>query len=712
MKNLFRIITFSVTLLLLNIENLQAQVGINSDASNPDASAMLDIKSTTKGVLVPRMTTAQRNNIASPADGLLIFDITTETFWFKTTSSWIELTKGTDNQSLNFSGNTLSLTNGGSVNLSGYTNTDNQNLSLSFNTLSLTNGGSVDLTSLSNQIIDADGNTKIQVEESSNEDIVRVDIAGEEVLTIQKLTTGTPYLNLNSPNSNTLIGDNISLNITGTRNVLIGEGTGASLTSGQRNILIGDGAGANLTDEGTNTLIGAGAGFSTTKDRNVMVGTGAGGNNDGFGNVFLGFAAGLDNDGNANIFIGNNAGRTQTGSNLLWIANKVTNTPLIYGEFNNDLLRINGTLNINNAFSFPTADGANGQTLTTNGSGSLSWTNGNHADNLGHHTATQNIELNGNWLSNDGGNEGVFVTTDGDVGIGTSILGTSRFKVETNNSSFLVKNNTTVGGELVVAEVIGNAGSAPLIRFFEIGGPNTWNIGQNDDNKFIIAYDNNGNEKLVVEQTGDIGIGTSSPNAQLHVTDNFALNTKYVATIENTNGGAWSNGLIIKAGQNTQSVNNRFIRFERPDGLELGSIRQEASGSIAYNTASDRRLKTNIATTNYSLEDLLQIDVMDYHYKVDTTDLCTGFIAQQLYEHYPEAVSIGGEDEKTNPWTVDYGKVTPLLVKAVQEQQVQIEALKAENEILKTQLAKIDKIEAMMLNMEAQLEAINARVER
>lgn len=42
------------------------------------------------------------------------------------------------------------------------------------------------------------------------------------------------------------------------------------------------------------------------------------------------------------------------------------------------------------------------------------------ADNLGDHTATQNIELDGNWLSGDGGNEGVYVEADGDVGIGTS----------------------------------------------------------------------------------------------------------------------------------------------------------------------------------------------------------------------------------------------------------------------------------------------------
>ena len=50
-----------------------SQVSINTDGSLPDNSAMLDVKSTAKGVLLPRMTLAQRNAITSPAAGLTIF---------------------------------------------------------------------------------------------------------------------------------------------------------------------------------------------------------------------------------------------------------------------------------------------------------------------------------------------------------------------------------------------------------------------------------------------------------------------------------------------------------------------------------------------------------------------------------------------------------------------------------------------------------------
>lgn len=51
-----------------------------------------------------------------------------------------------------------------------------------------------------------------------------------------------------------------------------------------------------------------------------------------------------------------------------------------------------------------------------------------------------------------------------------------------------------------------------------------------------------------------------------------------------------------------------------------------------------------------------------------------GFIAQELYQVLPTAVVVGGEDAKTEPWMVDCGLLTPLLVKSTQEQQDLIEA--------------------------------------
>ncbi|MDA3819019.1 MAG: hypothetical protein PF590_00885, partial [Candidatus Delongbacteria bacterium] len=59
--------------LLLAYSGMSQGVAINTDGSNADASAMLDVKSTSAGMLIPRMTMAQRDAIGSPATGLLIF---------------------------------------------------------------------------------------------------------------------------------------------------------------------------------------------------------------------------------------------------------------------------------------------------------------------------------------------------------------------------------------------------------------------------------------------------------------------------------------------------------------------------------------------------------------------------------------------------------------------------------------------------------------
>ena len=79
---------------LLTGLNLHAQVAVNTDGTAPDNSAMLDVKSTSQGMLVPRMTTAERLAIATRAAGLLVFDNTTNSFWFWGTAAWQEITTG------------------------------------------------------------------------------------------------------------------------------------------------------------------------------------------------------------------------------------------------------------------------------------------------------------------------------------------------------------------------------------------------------------------------------------------------------------------------------------------------------------------------------------------------------------------------------------------------------------------------------------------
>lgn len=63
-------------------------VAINEDGSTSDNSAILDLKSTTKGLLIPRMTTTQRDQISNPKKGLLVFDLTENNFFYFDGANW------------------------------------------------------------------------------------------------------------------------------------------------------------------------------------------------------------------------------------------------------------------------------------------------------------------------------------------------------------------------------------------------------------------------------------------------------------------------------------------------------------------------------------------------------------------------------------------------------------------------------------------------
>jgi hypothetical protein len=84
--------TFFAAFLLICQCSLRAQVAINTDGSTPDPSAMLDVKSTVRGVLVTRMTSAQRTAIVTPADGLWVYDTDTKTFWYyQGGTGWVQV---------------------------------------------------------------------------------------------------------------------------------------------------------------------------------------------------------------------------------------------------------------------------------------------------------------------------------------------------------------------------------------------------------------------------------------------------------------------------------------------------------------------------------------------------------------------------------------------------------------------------------------------
>ncbi|MDO6622487.1 hypothetical protein Q4509_06425 [Oceanihabitans sp. 1_MG-2023] len=90
MKKLnFKIAILTLTAFISFNYSALSQVGIGT--LTPDASSMLDLSSTEKGMLAPRMTSAERTAISSPANGLLVYDITENAFYFFKSGTWTKM---------------------------------------------------------------------------------------------------------------------------------------------------------------------------------------------------------------------------------------------------------------------------------------------------------------------------------------------------------------------------------------------------------------------------------------------------------------------------------------------------------------------------------------------------------------------------------------------------------------------------------------------
>lgn len=76
--------------------NISAQNNVGIGTETPDATAILELNSSTQGMLVPRMSTAERSAITTPADALLVYDTDVECFFFyKTSTGWQDMCSGT-----------------------------------------------------------------------------------------------------------------------------------------------------------------------------------------------------------------------------------------------------------------------------------------------------------------------------------------------------------------------------------------------------------------------------------------------------------------------------------------------------------------------------------------------------------------------------------------------------------------------------------------
>lgn len=163
-------------------------------------------------------------------------------------------------------------------------------------------------------------------------------------------------------------------NTTGKANSFFGSGTGQKNTSGENNSFFGSNSGRRNIDGDYNSFFGLSAGVSnTTGSSNTFLGVAAGRSNEtGGSNVYVGRYSGFTNEdgsecayigteaglrlkGSNNICLGSNAGplTTMDTSNKLFIDVEMSDDPLIYGEFDSDFIKINGTFEVTAGLSNP-----------------------------------------------------------------------------------------------------------------------------------------------------------------------------------------------------------------------------------------------------------------------------------------------------------------------------------------------------------------------
>ena len=549
------------TLIVLLSGTVLAQNNVGIGTTTPDSSAVLDVSSIDKGILIPRLTTIQRTAIANPTVGLLVFDTDTEAFWFLETSGWKELRKG-------------------------------------------------NITSLE----DDDGDTRIQVEQSPDEDVIRFAVDNAEVFRIRRNVGGRTMLEL--PGS-------------GGHSTFLGWLAGDASTTGV-----------------SNSYLGSLAGFlNSTGNNNVFVGRQAGRNSSGSQNVFVGRDAGYHTFGDYNVLVGFNAGYSELGSHKLYIANSATPSPLIYGEFDNSWLKVNGRLTPTEGIT-----DADGDTriqveespdediirLDVAGTEALKIRKNSGGETM--------VELPDNSSSTYFGlNAGQASTT----GVQNTFIGQSAGQSTTNGTG-----NTTVGTNAGRDNISGNFNT--YVGFNtgrnSTGTDNTF-VGKQagfnavgDDNVFLgkMAGSNEpGSHKLYIANSstsfpliygefdnqvvgihGSLGIGTSSPTkAKVEIDgDEGQTETSY--------GYLHSNGTTGTSSATT--------------GYSLWASYKIAA--LEVHAVSDRRIKhiKGVSDSRHDLQTLMGIEVTDYTL-IDTiskgNDQHKKVIAQQLAEVYPQAVT-------------------------------------------------------------------------
>jgi microcystin-dependent protein len=307
---------------------------------------------------------------------------------------------------------------------------------------------------------------------------------------VNNVSAGT----INNTSQLVYLGYNSGTNQTSaTENVGIGFEALYSTTSGSTNVAIGSRA-MKFNSIGTgNVAIGRSTLLSNTSGiRNTGVGSDALSSNvGGSNNTSLGFESGFINvSGSGNVFLGHMAGRNESGSNKLYISNNSA-TPLLYGDFSTGQLGINTTtlgaydLNVYNAGTGAAMRLSNsgtagpGLTIGLNSSGS----------------SILNYENTPMYLGTNGANR-LTIAANGNVGIG-NITPTENLQVESVSSSQLA--------------IVANSSSMAAIAFGTTANHAMGQVRYDNATNSMNFITNNTANRMYIDNTGNIGIGTSTP---------------------------------------------------------------------------------------------------------------------------------------------------------------------------------------------------------
>jgi hypothetical protein len=226
--------------------------------------------------------------------------------------------------------------------------------------------------------------------------------------------------------------------------------------------------------------------------------------------------------------------------------------------------------------------------------------------------------------------------------------------------------------------------------------------------RFNVYYNQSGNV-MSLHGDGDavfqnrllVGVQNGEPEAKLHAksTDGTALfmlennSTELMKITASGNiaiGGAPSGSLpntVYVPTKLSLGVANPFYRFSLPNSNVEGIGLAIAKNWLDY---SDSRVKRNVVESKYGLKEVMALRPVQYDHHSSTFEnngltvkedysKAVGFIAQEVYQIIKEVAKKPADEDK-QLWSMDYAKLTPVLVKAIQQQQKIIESLQAQLE--------------------------------